>query len=406
MKCRKQFTFAGISSRATTVVMSVLVAVLVLTTAGLASTEKVLYAFTGESGDNDWGGVISNAKGTLYGATLTGGTYGYGVVFDLKHSKSGWTENVLYSFTGGSDGAYSYGGVSFDKKGNLYGATYEGGAYGYGTVFELKHTNGGWTESVLYNFTGGSDGSLPEAGIILDERGNLYGTTYQGGTGYGVVFELEHSKGGWTENVLYGFTGGRDGADPQDSVVFDNAGNLYGTTYNGGTSGYGVVFELKHSKSGWTENVLYSFTGGSDGGEPSFGSLIFDKSADLFGTTEVGGAGGYGTVFELKHSKGTWVESVLYGFTGASDGALPTGCLIFDTKGNLYSTTEAGGNGYGVVFQLKHSNGAWKENVLYAFTGGSDGATPVSGVVLNKGNLYGGTTAGGSGSGVVFEITP
>jgi uncharacterized repeat protein (TIGR03803 family) len=408
MKCRERFTFAGMSSRATIAFMSTFVTLLVLTTAGQASTGKVLYNFANDpDGANDWGGVISNAKGTLYGATLQGGTSGFGTVFELKRTNGSWMESVLYSFAGGSsDGAYSYAGVSFDKKGNLYGATYEGGAYGYGTVFELKHTNGGWTESVLYNFTGGSDGSLPEAGVILDARGNLYGTTYQGGAGgYGVVFELKQSKGGWTESVLYSFTGGSDGANPMADVVFGKAGNLYGSTYKGGTSGYGVVFELEHSKGGWTESVLYSFTGGSDGGQPAFGSLIFDKAGDLFGTTEVGGASGNGTVFELKYSKATWVESVLYSFTGAGDGSLPIGGLIFDAKGNLYGTTEAGGNAYGVVFELKHSNGMWTETVLYAFSG-SDGASPVN-VVLHNGNLYGGTIAGGTYDyGVVYEITP
>ncbi|MFI5115931.1 MAG: choice-of-anchor tandem repeat GloVer-containing protein, partial [Terriglobales bacterium] len=261
-------------------------------------------------------------------------------------------EKVLYTFQGGTgDGAFPQAGLIFDTAGNLYGTTSLGGAYGFGTVFELTPTAGGtWTEKVLYSFKNdGTDGSNPKAGVIFDAAGNLYGTTSLGGAGVcqgagcGTVFELTPAAGGtWTEKVLHSFGGATDGVIPEAGLIFDAAGNLYGTTGYGGPYNWGTVFELTPAAGGtWTENVLYSFQGGADGAGPAAG-LVFDAAGNLYGTTEVGGAGvcqgnGCGTVFELTPAAGgTWTENVLYRFQSGADGANPYDALIFDAAGNLY----------------------------------------------------------------------
>jgi uncharacterized repeat protein (TIGR03803 family) len=354
---------------------------------------------------------------------------------------------VLYSFTGGygttTDGIGPQAGLIFDSLGNLYGTTTSGGVSSFGTVFELSPPSGGsgpWTESVLYNFTGGSDGRVPNAGLIFDVNGNLYGAATQGGNnadcaedGCGVVFELSPPSGGtgpWTETPLYTFTGGTDGGFPANgaagSLIFDAHGNLYGTTGIGGNlsacpggggnlPGCGVTFELSPPSGGggpWTESVLYSFTGGNDGSEPYFG-LIFDSSGNLYGTTSRGGAKSAGVAFELSPpsgGSGPWSETTLYGFTGGSDGGYPEAGLILDSQGNLYGTTDSGGTGTaGVAFELSppSSGGSpWNETVLHPFTDGSDGGYPQAGLVFDSlGNLYGTAFDGGTyGAGVVFEL--
>ena len=347
----------------------------------------VLYSFTGGDGSHPGGVLIADAAGNLYGTTISGGAQDAGTVFQLTPSG---TLNVLYSFTGGSDGALPWAGMIADTAGNLYGTTYGGGASGQGTVFQLDPSG---TLTVLYSFTGGNDAS-PWSGLIADAAGNLYGTT-EGGDGPGEVFQLTPSG---ILNVLHNFTG-RDGAIPHSGLIFDAAGNLYGTTHNGGTSGYGTVFQLDPSG---TLTVLHSFTEGRDGAYPEAG-VIADMAGNLYGTTYGGGASGQGTVFQLDPS-GTL--NVLYSFTGGND-ASPWAALIADAAGNLYGTTE-GGDGPGEVFQLTPSGTL---NVLHNFTG-RDGAVPHGTLIFDAaGNLYGTTALGGAnmscpgGCGTVFELT-
>jgi uncharacterized repeat protein (TIGR03803 family) len=296
----------------------------------------VLYSFTGGDGSNPRASLIADAAGNLYGTTITGGDSGRGTVFQLTPSGA---LNVLYSFTGGSDGALPFAGVIADAAGNLYGTTIDGGAGGQGTVFQLDPSG---TLTVLYS----SDGGSPWAGLLADAAGNLYGAI-DAGDGPGLVFQLTPSG---TLNVLHRFTG-RDGAVPHGRLIDDAEGNLYGTTHNGGTSGYGTVFELDSSGS---LNVLHSFTGGSDGAYPEAG-LTADAAGNLYGTTYGGGAGGQGTIFQLDPSG---VLTVLHSFTGGSDGGRPVADLLADAAGNLYGTTAFGGagtscaGGCGTVFQL------------------------------------------------------
>ena len=375
--------------------------------------ETVLYAFNWNSdGANPTGGVVRDSSGNLYGALHNGGAYGEGSVFELSPSKGGWKETTLHSFTGGADGRLPWGGAGLiiDSAGNLYGTTAYGGASGNGSVFELSPSNGAWTETVLYSFHA-NDGYLPEAGLVRDKSGNLYGTTASGGKyGYGVAFELSLSNGSWTETVLHDFTGGVDGASPTANLILDKSGNLYGTTPLGGSYGWGTVFELTLSNGSWAETVLYSFSSSNgDGALPQVG-LVFDSAGNLYGTTRGGGTYGYGTVFQLNPSNGIWTESILYDFGCGNPGCFPDGTLTLDKLGNLYSTTEGGGTyGYGTVFELTLSNGSWTESVLHSFGSGADGIDPTGSLIFDKsGNLYGTTVSGGGSgkSGVVFEVTP
>ncbi len=314
---------------------------------------------------------------------------------------------VLHEFKG-KDGEYPYGDLIFDTTGNLYGTTYFGGANNGGTVFKLiPHVDGSWTESVLYSFCSlknCTDGYLPTAGLISDSSGNLYGTTDE----LGGVFKLAPNQDGtWTESVLARMFRPSQGTD----LVFDSAGNLYGETEVEGASGDGTVFRLTPNSDGtWTEEVLYTFTGGSDGGNPS-GRLGLDAAGNLYGTASSGGAG-YGVVFELTpNSDGTWTENVLHSFT-LKDGSDPLSGVTLDTAGNLYGTTSLGGilncqsrdGGCGVVFKLDTSR---KYSVLHKFAN-HPGANPyVSPILDAAGNLYGATHAGGpADAGVIFKLAP
>jgi uncharacterized repeat protein (TIGR03803 family) len=285
--------------------------------------------------------------------------------------------------------------------GHVYGTTVNGGPANAGVVFRLE----GQDETVLYSFTGGADGNLPAAGVIQDPAGNLYGTTFAGGAfGSGVVFKLDPSG---HETVLYSFTGGRDGGMPGlAGVVQDSAGNLYGTTFTGGAFDSGVVYKVDQSGH---ETVLYTFTGGVDGGSPQ-GGVILDSAGNLYGTAAGGGAFGSGVVFKLDADGH---ETILYSFTGSGgDGAGPVAGVIQDPAGNLYGTTFIGGlfpeicpAGCGVVYKVDPSG---RETVLHAFTGGIDGSLPEAGVIRDAtGHLYGTTTVGGAfGAGVVYKIIP
>jgi uncharacterized repeat protein (TIGR03803 family) len=353
----------------------------------------------------------------------------------MPNQDGSWTESVLYSFcslTNCRDGADPAAGLIFDTAGNLYGTTAFGGATNSGTVFQLMfNQDGSWTESVLYNFcslTNCADGSNPSAGLIFDAAGNLYGTAGTGGSGAGchvnggcgTTFELTASlDGSWTEKVLYNLcslTNCVDGLYPAAGLIFDAAGAVYSTTSAGGIYGAGVIFKLTSTvDGGWKENVLHQFGGSRDGAGPLAG-LIFDQAGNLYGTTLGGNKGGYGVVFKMvPEPGGRWTEKVLYRFTGGKDGSFPRAGLIFDTAGNLFSTTEEGGNlddcngvGCGVVFKLApNSNGGWYETVLHRFAD-HPGYRAYAGLILNAtGDLYG-TTSGDTNKthGSVFEITP
>ena len=434
--------------------------------------EKVLYSFQGiPDGAYPGAGVVFDSAGNLYGTTYNGGANSCpgilqcGVVYQLKarsqHGKP-WTETVLYIFKGANynDGSSPVGGVLFDRAGNLYGTTAYGGSgdcklfggrSGCGTVFELmppKQKGGAWKEKVLYSFKGGKDGYFPWGNLTFDSAGNLYGATQYGG-GYGscnapyyqycgTVFKLSppKTKGGkWTEQVLYAFKSGTDGANPNGGLVFDNKGVLYGTTYFGGDTvdhcdsgggfvGCGTVFELKPPSTNdapWTEKILLHFkTDASMGGNPAAG-VIFGPNGNLYGTTSWGGQFptlDSGTVFKLSRSKdGAWNETLLHSFPNAGfEGNTPLASVIFDAKGVLYGTTSIGGSGFGgTVFQLPTPSGgeiAWTYTVLYSFKKAPDGTAPQADLIFDRaGNLYSTTLYGGTGTGcqqggcgMVFEL--
>jgi len=264
---------------------------------------------------------------------------------------------------------------------------------------------------VLYSFSGSTDGANPGYGnLTFDQAGNIYGTTFYGGNNNsdGVVYELTPSSGSWTESAIYVFTGGADGANPYSSVIFDQAGNLYGTANAGGAHEYGTVFQLTPSESGWSENTLYAFQGASDGGVP-FGGLVFDSTGNLYGATSAGGSGEGGTVYQLTPSGGGWTFGVIASFSGSAYQPGPYNSLTMDAAGNLYGTTKQdGAKGQGSVFKLMPSGGGWILTDLYDFTGGTDGGQPYGSVLIDaKGNLYGTAFEGGAdGYGVVWEITP
>jgi uncharacterized repeat protein (TIGR03803 family) len=414
-------TFAAVSLS----IVLALTMVLLPSHSAEAQTYSVVYNFTGSSdGANPVAGVTVDRSGSLYGTTSAGGRKGFGTVYRLVHSGPNWLFYLVYTFEGltqnSTDGSAPYARVVIGPDGFLYGTTHSGGEgqgckalHGCGTVYTVRPKPGNiwvpWQETVLYSF-GTNDGSNPDYGdLVFDQAGNLYGTTRNGGANLqGAVYELSPNGANWMEKVLYSFAGQPDGATPLGGPVFDRAGNLYGTTYAGGTNGTGTVYQLKPSGSGWTENILHSFQTGSDGVAPT-GGVNFDQPGNLYGATQTGGAAGGGTVFELTSLLGgSWSLSTLYGFLGtAFGGAYRT--VVMDAAGNLYGTTSSdGAHPWGSVYKLTRSNGGWTYSSLHDFTGGADGGTPYGSLVFDgSGNLYGTASAGGAnGQGVVFEITP
>lgn len=380
-----------------------------LTAAFTAQQDMLLHSFgSGNDGQNPIASLIADSAGNLYGTTSGGGTNREGTVFEV--SVNG-IETILHNFGSGNDGQTPFGSLIFDSAGNLYGTTSAGGVYGYGIVFELS-PNG--TETVLYNFGAGMDGANPSAGLVFDTSGNLYGTTVNGGLfGGGAAFELSpNGGGGWTETGIYSFGGTpTDGLNPYSQLVFDSSGNLYGTTQNGGLYGAGIAFELSPNGIGCCrESPLYNFGNGTDGAKP-YAGLVFDKSGNLYGTTVDGGVFGGGTAFELSpNGTGGWTETGLYSFgSSSSDGLNPYSGLIFDKSGNLYGTTQNGGlYSGGTAFELLPSNiGCCRESPLYSFGNGTDGRNPQAGLIFSPtGTLYGTTVNGGMYSGgTVFGIT-
>ncbi len=400
--------------RAISAVMAMLC--VTVTMAGLparAQTFTVLHTFTGAAdGRYPQTALTLDRGGNLYGTTNRGGA-GSGTIFRLTNRGSGWVFNLLYSFHG-SDGSAPFTPLLFGPDGALYGTTQGGGQHGYGTVFVVRPQATfcasvfcPWMETVLYSFTGGEDSFAPQGHLIFDQAGNLYGTTAgfsiagkgppQGGD-QGAVWELVHANGAWTINVLYGFYPDGGPYEPEGGVTFDHAGNLYGTSLFGGAYNDGTVFELSPSGSGWTEQVVHTFEGSSF--FPQAG-LIADPSGNLYGATF---GGSY--AFELSPLGSGWNFNNISRIT-PSDG--PFSDLTLDSQGNLYGANYTGGlHGQGNIFKLTNSGGTWTLTDLYDFTGGSDGAAPIGGVVLDaNGNIYGTASEGGAfGWGTAWELTP
>jgi uncharacterized repeat protein (TIGR03803 family) len=378
--------------------MLVVAASACLATGASAKPFKNLYTFTGGA-DGGWpaGNLIADKSGNLYGTTSVGGPNGAGTVFKLAPDG---TETVIYHFTGATDGDLPMSGLLMDSAGNLYGVTEIGGANGAGNVFKVSPDG---TETTIYSFGATrADGYNPSSQLIWGPNNTLLGTTVNGGTGaLGTVFEVSLTG---QETILHSFTGS-DGQYPHGGLVMDKAGNSYGTTTNTSKGDSGTVYKI-NAKGNFS--TVYTFTNAS--GYDLFSSLTFDKSGNLYGTTQAGGAHSYGTVFKLTPS-GTL--TVLHSFTGGRDGSAPLSPIFIDKKGNLLSTTSGGGLGdNGTVFSLA-PNGTL--TTLYSFSspGGnqfqvSTGSHSQAGLIQDKpegaGWLYGTTYAGGTGNGVVFRI--
>ncbi|MGA7695570.1 MAG: choice-of-anchor tandem repeat GloVer-containing protein [Candidatus Sulfotelmatobacter sp.] len=349
------------------------------------------------------------------------------VILTVGASASGPAESTLYTFLGHPDGSNPSSPVTFDKAGNIYGTAANAGMFGFGEVFELSPPaleGDPWTENILYNFEAGSDGANPSSGVVIDDKGVLYGEVFLGSVGRGDIYELVPPAipgGSWSTSTVYLFCVDSspcpDGNQPSGGLVSDGEGNLYGTTALGGDTltCCGIVFKLTKPPGGgipWTETVLYTFLGLSSGhsdGSTPMGGVILDKDGNVYGTTLDGGdpsgcgGDGCGTVFKLSKEGGTWKESILHAFHGTGDGRGPQSGLIFDECGALYGTASGDGVGSGNVFKLSpptSRGGAWTERVLYRFKGVAalDGANPQAGVVFRGKDLYGTTANGGSAS--------
>jgi len=407
-----------------------------------AQTETVLYNLNGTSdGKYPFGTLTFDSSGNLYGTSLYGGDFtncpstGCGAIWEISPGSGGvWTETVLHTFAGGTDGATPYAGLVADGAGNLYGATAYGGnshatqchPQGCGVIFELSPAlGGGWTETILHAFSGGRDGNGPWSGLIFDSAGNLYGSTFSGGEltgsacapyGCGVVFELSPTSTGWKETILHAFAGGNQGQGPFGTLLFDSTGNLYGTNTEAGyvDCSCGVVFKLAPVTGGWKETVLHTFTGPN--GNDSQAGLIFDPAGNLYGTTAVGGersgcdGSGCGVVFELSPTtSGPWTETKIHVFTEGNqlDGFYPIGGLLRDSSGNFYGEANSGGTFGGVIFKASLISGIWHYGLVFSF-GSNGGEGPIGGLISDSsGNLYGTASVGGANNaGVVFEITP
>jgi len=409
-----------------------------------ATTETVLYHFTGATGGNDRiSGLISSKSGVLYGASYRGGTNGAGEVFQLTPPAKGktvWGFSEIHTGFGSEPGLSA--SLAIDGAGALYGTNASSGPNGNGSVFKLTPPVSGkglWPITELHNFTGEAGGYGPMSPVILDSQGALYGTAAFGGqkeglVGYfGVVFKLTPpAKGGvaWSYAEIYSFAGGPDGGFPVAGLVRDASGALYGTTQYAGTNNNGVVFKLTPPASGvgvWKETVLYRFRGGVDGSQP-VASLALDGTGALYGTTEAGGStsgSGQGIVFKLAPpAKGetAWIYTVLHRFTGGLDGGMPVAGVTISNNA-LYGTTETGGvlgdggnsAGNGVVFKLTPpaaGKTVWTETIVHDFAKGADttdGTNPTAGLIVDGAGGFFGTTSGGDGeslNGTIFKLSP
>ncbi len=385
-----------------------------------AQTYSVLYSFAGgNDGANPLAGLTMDSSGNLYGAAFNAGAHGFGTVYQLAPNGSNWTFSTLYSFRGyyDSDGAEPESRPVFGPNGALYGTTNLGGFgqgciawyNGCGTVYSLTNNAGTWNESVLFQF-GTANGGYPAYGdVVFDQSGNLYGTSPNSGNYYnGVAYEFARDAN-WAEGLLFDFQAMPDGSMPLNGPILDPAGNLYGTTSAGGANGYGTVYELSPSASGLSETTLYDFTNESDGGAPT-SNVVMDRAGNIYGTTQTGGTYGGGTVFRLRRNPaGTWTLSSIYEFRSPTlAGSNRT--LTIDSAGNLYGTTSADTvNQWGSVFKLRPvSATSWAYTAMHNFSGASDGGTPWGRLALDSaGNLYGTAELGGTNNcGVVFKVSP
>jgi uncharacterized repeat protein (TIGR03803 family) len=401
-------------------ILALLSALVLAARSAQAQSMNVLYNFPQNSIDDGAGPIAAltpDAAGNLYTTTNLGGQYSNGSVVELSPDGGGWDATTLYNFTGRTDGSRpAYGPLIFDNSGNLYGVTNLGGAYGYGTVYELSPSGGGsWTEAVLYSFPNDPYNSYPTNGLIMDSAGNLYGTLYDWldfKTQPGAVFELSPSNGSWTENVIYEFHPGNDAG-----LTMDAAGDIFGI---GAINGLSDVFELTpNGQGGWTKHVIYVFPQTPEN-ENIDGTLVLDQSGNLYGTTggDLSSADG-GTVYKLSPAadRQLWTYSVIYAFQSCAHcqngygGYEPFAGVTLDPFGNIYGTTSLGGAyGGGVVFMLVPSEGEippYREDVLVFFNG-LNGSSPYGQLIRDSaGNLYGTTTQGGTmGAGNAFEVTP
>jgi len=412
--------FAGY--RTTALAALIALTMLIAGTSASAQTFTVLHAFHNYTdngkccGGYPYSTLTFDAAGNLYGTTEAFGTGGSGTAFELGPVGAGsWKLKTLHNFgITSSDGQAPVSGMTFDAAGNLYGTTTSDGLYGAGTLYELSPTSsGGWARTILHHFNpnNNKDGYEPWGGVVVDSAGNIFGTTVVGGaSGWGTVYEFSRTaSGGLAETILHNFnSNATDGRHGWGKLLMDTAGNLYGTTSDGGAYGGGTVFELQATASGgFIEKILHSFAITGDGNYP-FGDLMMDASGNLYGTTVNGGRYGWGTVFELVYKNGSWSEALLYTFSG-TDGGAPRGGVVQDATGNLYGTTWEGcSSGYGCVYKLAPgAGGTWTQTILHTFTSWN-GDGPQSTLLLDAaGNLYGSAPGGGPYSGgMVFEIKP
>jgi uncharacterized repeat protein (TIGR03803 family) len=397
---------------------------------------NILYSFTPQEA-NPAGSLVADSAGNLYGVAGE-------EIFKLSYTNGSWQESVLYTFPLLNTGPEPYGSLIIDSLGNLYGVTALGGSIGStncgpqgcGMVYELSPTASGWQPTTLYSFLGATDGTEPGPGLVMDNSGNIYGTTRYGGYsagpcingGCGTVFALTPSQGGWQHTVIYSFQGSTQGSTPNTAMIMDQQGNLYGTTEGEGyqssglggnatcMNGCGTVFELTKSAGGWQEQTIYSFVGlGTDGADPT--GVVMDSAGNLYGATSIGGFtnlqcnGSTGNVYELSPGGSGWNITQLYYFSGCDFGWGPLN-LIRDSSGNLYGAAQGGvtgcvsGQGCGVVFKLSQTEQGWEMTEVDDFPGAAGGDTPWA-VALVGGKLYGVTEFGGASSvGTVFQITP
>jgi len=400
---------SNLQDRALAALLTIFLAVLLAIPAAQAQTFNVIYSFNQNAvGAEPNAGVTLDRNGNIYGTNYFYGT-AYGTVYKLTYRNGVWMPTVLYTFQGGMDGANPASRVVFGPDGALYGTTSAGGNngcdnHGCGTVFRLAPPPGvcktvicPWIETVLYRFTDGPDGAFPQYGdLVFDSAGSIYGTA----EGYslpnlGSVFKLTKTGGTWTETTLWTFTGGNNGQYPLGGVIFDGAGNLYGTTDTG-------VFEVSPSNGGWTETDLHTFVGLNEGFASEAG-VVFDTAGNLYGSTNIEGPGGNGSFFQLTPSGGSWDLNIIH-----DGGDLIGTNFSFDAAGNLYGARATGQNDDGEAFKMSYVDGSWTYTLLHAFTGGMQGDTPIDGMVMDaNGNLWGTASEGGEyGYGLVYEITP
>lgn len=397
---------------------SCLVTILSIALAGITASAQSLTTLVSFNGSNGaapyYGNLTADANGDLFGTTEAGGANGVGTVFEVAMTASGYATapSTLVSFNG-TDGAYPLSGLITDANGNLFGTTEAGGANGYGTVFEILKSGSGYagTPTTLVSFDD-NDGAFPQSSLIIDSKGDLFGTTFGGGaSGAGTVYEIVNSGGSYasTPTTLVSFDGA-DGSEPVAGLVADSNGDLFGTTASGGASGKGTVFEIVSTSSGYDAAPVTLISFDSVDGTDPYSGLIIDAGGDLFGTTNSGGAYGYGTVFEIVNTSGVYsgTPTTLVNFDD-NNGAYPVASLIADANDNLFGTTTgSGAYGDGTIFEIANSTSGYATTPTTLISiDGADGAIPYSGLIADaSGNLFGATLAGGaSGDGAVYEIT-